>query len=130
MAETDEQDEVFKPLPGVRNIPFAHLRFARPRYIALAVAVWITSFLLIQILGGYSDPLHQPPERVLAQGIILLAFGVCCLVVLFKPTIEKAVLARPEHSRAFRKDLWSITFVFMIVGGLAILEAVRGFTSQ
>ena len=130
MPDSDERDEVFKPLPGIRNLPFVNLRFARPRYIVLAVAVWIASFLLIQVLGGYSDPTHQPPERVLAQGIVLLSFGLCCLGVLFKPTLEDAVLARHEHRPAFRKDLWSITFLFLILGGLAIFDAVRGFTSQ
>ncbi len=130
MSEANDHDEVFKPLPSIRNIPFINLRFARPRYIVFAIIVWIVAFILIQGLGGSSDPLELSPGQILAQGSICLPFSACCLVILFNPSLEDAVLAKPEERRPFRRDLRNIAFLFVFVGVLAIMDAIKVYSNQ
>ena len=130
MIETDDHDEVFKPLPSIRDIPFMSLRFARPRYLVLGILVWNAAFLLTQDLGGSSVPLGQAPERLLALGLVCLAFAACCSIILFDPTIESTVLARPEERHPFRKDLWMVVFTLLFLGVTSVSDAVRALASQ
>jgi len=124
MTEVDKQDGVFKPLPNPLNFPFFGLRFIRLRYIVLGVLVWNAAFLLIRGVG-VSLPLDQSPERLISQGLICVAFAACCLAVLFIPSIEVAVLAKPEGRRLLRRDLWLVAVLLLFLAVAAFWSAVR-----
>lgn len=129
MTEADKQDEVFKPLPNPLNFPFLGLRFIRLRYIVLGVLVWNAAFLLIRGMGG-SVSLDQSPERLVPQGIVCLAFAACCFAILFIPSIEMAVLAKPEGRRLLRRDLWLVAVLLVVLGITALWHAVWLFSNQ
>ena len=129
MIEADDHNEVFKPLPSIRDIPFPNLRFARPGYIVLGVVVWNVAFILTQRLGGSHVPLGQAPERIMAVGSICLAFATCCLVILFDPTVEATVLATPEERAPFRRDLWMVVFLLLFLGVTSVSDVILGFSA-
>ena len=124
MIEAEKQDEVFKPLPNPLNFPFLGLRFIRLRYIVLGVLVWNVAFLLVRGIGG-SVPLEQSPERLMSQGMVCLAFVACCFAILFIPSIEVAVLAKPEGRRLLRRDLWLVAVLLLVFAVTAFWIAVR-----
>ena len=124
MTEVDKQDGVFKPLPNPLNFPFFGLRFIRLRYIVVGVLVWNAAFLLIRGVGG-SLPLGQSPERLMSQGMVCLAFAVCCLAILFIPPIEVAVLAKPEGRRLLRRDLWLVAVLLLFLAVATFSYAAR-----
>jgi uncharacterized BrkB/YihY/UPF0761 family membrane protein len=129
MTENENHDKVFKPLPSLWNFPFFGLRFIRLRYIVSVVFVWNALFLLIRGMGG-SVPLDQSPERLLAQGLFCLAFAACCFAVLFVPSVEMAVLAKPEGRRLLRRDLWMVAVTLIVLGVITFWNAVRILSDQ
>ena len=129
MSEADKHDEVFKPLPSLRNLPFLGLRFIRLRYIVVGVLVWNVAFLLTRRLGG-AIPLDQSPERLLSVGILCLAFAASCFAILFAPSIEVAVLAKPEGRRLLRRDLWMVATTLLVLGVIAFWNAARVLSNR
>ena len=124
MTNNENHDRVFKRLPSLWNFPFLGLRFIRSRYIVLVVIVWNALFLLIREMGG-SVPLGQSLERLMAQGLFCLAFAACWFLVLFAPSVEIAVLAKPEGRRLLRRDLWMVAVTLIVLGGATFWNAVR-----
>lgn len=129
MSETDNHDDVFKPPPNFRNLPFFGLRFIRLRYLVIGVFLWNAAFLLIRSLGG-SVPPDQSPERLLSVAIVCLAFAACCFAILFAPSIEVAVLTKPEGRRLLRRDLWMVAVTLLVLGVAASWDAVRIISNQ
>ena len=129
MPEADNHDGVFKPFPNLRNLPFLGLRFIRLRYIFVGVLVWNVAFVLTQRLGG-AVPLDQSPERLLSVGILYLAFAACCFAILFAPSIEVTVLAKPEGRRLLRRDLWMVAATLLVLGVTAFWNAARALSNQ
>lgn len=129
MTETDQQNDVFKPVPKPLNFPFLGLRFIRLRYILLGVLVWNAAFLLIRGVGA-TLPLNQSPGHLMSQGLVCLAFAACCFAILFIPSIEVAVLAKPEGRRLLRRDLWFVAVLLLALAAAAFWTAVRVFSVQ